>query len=721
MKKKPVVVVNIIGLVLLALAVAAFLLGPVFFGLKGATPFYAFNEIFADPFGLVKACLKVNQSGVMGIVVLAVAAVGLILLIVHLIMFIAKKNPRSLLAWFAFLIGLAAIGAGLLAILTPGYEANYGHLYYANQISGDKLGWFGMALNVFQTNPFGYGNFRKILVLIFAIVVVALFVIGFLMMVIGLILDMVYLGKLDREAEKKALGDDVVIVNEEELDQIEEEKEEEEEEEKEGHYRPRPEPTQPLPQPAGIVGPLLVQYINTYTPTPTVDNGPKKNAVPVTEIKDAIGEKPLTAQEIRKIIQEELASKEETPAQPVIVSVPAPAPKDEEPQPGLTAEEVRQIFEEELRKAQPAEDEDIIVEEEPVPALTAEEVRAIIAEALASKEEPKEEVDVRDVIREELASFYGEKDAAEAARKAAEEEAARKAAEEAEAARKAAEEEEARRRELEEARREAAEAAKKAAEEEAARKAAEEEAARKAEEQRKNELTADDIRKIIADVLAANKPEEKPAEQPAGLTADDIREIMREELKDMAPVAEEPVVVEEKKPEPAPAPSVTVVVQQPTPAPEAAEAEKNAIERIPFPTRLLASEEDVQENYNILKNEILAYGVKSRVSNTGDTFRLHKITYVKITVAGKGLKLYFALDPKDYAESKIPVADAGHKGIYQDIPLVFKVKSDLSLRRAKQLIADVMAKFGNEKGMVEERDWAYALKDYKPAGVNDEE
>ena len=80
--------------------------------------------------------------------------------------------------------------------------------------------------------------------------------------------------------------------------------------------------------------------------------------------------------------------------------------------------------------------------------------------------------------------------------------------------------------------------------------------------------------------------------------------------------------------------------------------------------------------------------MKSRVSNTGDTFRLHKVTFVKITVAGKALKLYFALNPKDYANTTLPVQDAGDKGTYKDIPLVFKVKSDLSVRRAKQLIAD---------------------------------
>ena len=76
-----------------------------------------------------------------------------------------------------------------------------------------------------------------------------------------------------------------------------------------------------------------------------------------------------------------------------------------------------------------------------------------------------------------------------------------------------------------------------------------------------------------------------------------------------------------------------------------------------------------------------------------------------MTIAGKSLKLYLALDPKDYKDTTLPIADAGHKGIYKEIPLVFKVKSELSLRRAKQLIADAMAKGGLEQGKVEPHDW----------------
>ena len=141
------------------------------------------------------------------------------------------------------------------------------------------------------------------------------------------------------------------------------------------------------------------------------------------------------------------------------------------------------------------------------------------------------------------------------------------------------------------------------------------------------------------------------------------------------------------------------------PAPAPVEKPKQKIIRIPFQTRIHAADQQMKDNFNELKSDIMAYGVKSRISNSGDTFRLHTKTYVKITIAGKSLKLYFALDPKDYEDTKMPLADAGHKGIYQEIPLVFKVKSGLSVRRAKELVADAMAKGGLVQGEVVARDW----------------
>lgn len=175
-----------------------------------------------------------------------------------------------------------------------------------------------------------------------------------------------------------------------------------------------------------------------------------------------------------------------------------------------------------------------------------------------------------------------------------------------------------------------------------------------------------------------------------------------------APVAQDAVVKQVVAPTPAPKPQ-----PKPTPvvAPVVAPSEDtNKIVRIPFTDRILVADEETKSNYNVLKNTLLSYGLKSRISNSGDTFRLHRKTYVKITVAGKSLKLYFALNPEDYRESTIPVQDAGAKGVYEDIPLVFKVKSSLSLRRAIQLIADCVEKDDLEQGEVGEVDWVHEIK-----------
>ena len=81
-----------------------------------------------------------------------------------------------------------------------------------------------------------------------------------------------------------------------------------------------------------------------------------------------------------------------------------------------------------------------------------------------------------------------------------------------------------------------------------------------------------------------------------------------------------------------------------------------------------------------------------------------------MTVAGKSLKLYFALNPDDYRDSPIPVQDAGGKSIYEEIPLVFKVKSPLSVRRCKQLIQDVMERDNLEQGEIGQVNWIKELK-----------
>ncbi len=97
-----------------------------------------------------------------------------------------------------------------------------------------------------------------------------------------------------------------------------------------------------------------------------------------------------------------------------------------------------------------------------------------------------------------------------------------------------------------------------------------------------------------------------------------------------------------------------------------------------------------------MSDYIKGYGVNNRISLKGDTYSLHRERYVFVTVSGKHIKAYFALDPKDYANTTIPVKENERKK-YEDLPLQFDIRSDLSYRRATQLVDDLMKKKGIEK------------------------
>ncbi len=216
-------------------------------------------------------------------------------------------------------------------------------------------------------------------------------------------------------------------------------------------------------------------------------------------------------------------------------------------------------------------------------------------------------------------------------------------------------------------------------------------------EAKKEEKVEPETKPTQTIVIQVAAPEPKAEEKPA--EAKPVEEKKEEVIPEPGPI---PNLEEETETAIAPVGVVT------------GDAPKAKIIRIPFNERMLVADKETQDNYNELKAECLSYGLKSRLSNSGDTFRLHTKTYVKITIAGKGLKLYFALDPKDYENSPIPLHDAGNKNIYKEIPGVFKVKSALSLRRAKQLLADACEKDNLEQGKIVPHDYASELKDYVP-------
>ena len=167
-----------------------------------------------------------------------------------------------------------------------------------------------------------------------------------------------------------------------------------------------------------------------------------------------------------------------------------------------------------------------------------------------------------------------------------------------------------------------------------------------------------------------------------------------EEVVKEEPVKEEPV--EEEPVEEAPVEEAPVVVKPVEVAPKAKKepkpkepVEKEVIRRIPFQERFSTLEPEMVDKFNEIKSYALSYGLKSRVSNSGDTFRLKRKTYLKIMIAGKGLKIHYALDPADYADTTIPAKDYSEVKLYEEIPLQLQVKSNLSVKRAKKLIDDI--------------------------------
>lgn len=196
--------------------------------------------------------------------------------------------------------------------------------------------------------------------------------------------------------------------------------------------------------------------------------------------------------------------------------------------------------------------------------------------------------------------------------------------------------------------------------------------------------------------------EEKEAADRVSLL-EDIRKIVREELDklDRVVIAKE---VETSK-------IVTPVKEEVEEEEEDGSFKGISAPRIPFAKKIVKADKDLQDKYNEIKNDILAYGAKSRISIGGDTFRIHRKPYVKITLVGKTLKVYYALNANEFVDSPIPVLDASDKASYVEVPALLKVRSNLSVKRAKELTRLAMEKDGfTQDKEVEDHNW---LKDIR--------
>ena len=222
------------------------------------------------------------------------------------------------------------------------------------------------------------------------------------------------------------------------------------------------------------------------------------------------------------------------------------------------------------------------------------------------------------------------------------------------------------------------------------------------EDEEEGEEEAVDEPALVEEEPAEEEPaeEEKPAEEEPAPAEEEKEEepapveeeaapVEEEKEEEPAPVEEEPAKEEEPAPveeEPAkeeePAPVEEAPAEEPAPV-EEAEAGNGFgdITRRSFAEKLELADDDLRNKYEELKAEAARYGLKGRVSKSGDTYHLGRKNYLKIMIVGKTLRTYYALDPKEYAGSPIPVEDVSEKKAFADMPSMLRVKSEDPHRR----------------------------------------
>ena len=189
--------------------------------------------------------------------------------------------------------------------------------------------------------------------------------------------------------------------------------------------------------------------------------------------------------------------------------------------------------------------------------------------------------------------------------------------------------------------------------------------------------------------------EETPVEEAVEEPVEEVvYEEPVEEPAEEAPV-EEPA--EEAPVEEAPAEEPVEVV--PTIVPTYIDNEGNKIEikySRSFTANLIQADDTVKDFYGQLKNHIMSFkGVKTKISWKFDSYNKGRDQLFKMKLRGKTILLYCALDPEEFEKSKYHHEAIDNK-LFADVPMLLKIKSGLGLRKAKEIINIVMAKYGIE-------------------------
>ena len=113
-----------------------------------------------------------------------------------------------------------------------------------------------------------------------------------------------------------------------------------------------------------------------------------------------------------------------------------------------------------------------------------------------------------------------------------------------------------------------------------------------------------------------------------------------------------------------------------------------------FAQKMVLADEVIQDRYDELKNYALRFKkLKARISKKFDSINKGRLQFVKLSVAGKTLKLYLNMDISE-VDPKFRCKDMSNKVTYETVPVMLRIKSGRAVRYAKILIDQCAEKYG---------------------------
>ena len=201
---------------------------------------------------------------------------------------------------------------------------------------------------------------------------------------------------------------------------------------------------------------------------------------------------------------------------------------------------------------------------------------------------------------------------------------------------------------------------------------------------------------------------EQPAEEVAEERVES--EVVAEEVAE--PIQEE--VVEEVVEEPAQAepvaPETVAVAEEVAATEEVAPVEEKISYIKSYLAKLSLTRDTTKKGYSLIKNTLLSYAkVKSRISWKEENFRVGRTTVAKITVKGRTVIVYLALDVAK-VDGKYTVMDASNQSSKKAVPCMYKLSGVRRFKYACQLIAKMFDEMGVAKVKDESVDYCKHLQ-----------